>query len=110
EIIIRGGVNIAPPEIDAILHEIEGVAEAAAAGVPDKIWGEEVAAFLVCPADSKIKTDDVLAHCRSRLPEAKAPKSVVLMTELPRNARGKVDRAALTTAWIARQAAAGRGE
>ena len=46
ELIIRGGVNIAPLEIDAVLHEVPGVAEAAAAGVPDPIYGEEVAAFV----------------------------------------------------------------
>jgi acyl-coenzyme A synthetase/AMP-(fatty) acid ligase len=99
EIIVRGGVKIAPPEVDAVLYEIPGVAEAAVAGVPDAIWGEEVAGFLAPAAGVTLEESAVLLHCRERLPEAKAPKSIMLLQSLPKNARGKIDRAALVEMW-----------
>jgi long-chain acyl-CoA synthetase len=105
EVIARGGVKIAPPEIDSVLHEVPGVAEAAVAGVPDPIWGEEIVAFVVVSATEEGPAPDdatILAHCRSRLPEFKVPREVVAMVELPKNARGKIDRAALTERWRAR--------
>ena len=100
ELIIRGGVNIAPLEIDAVLHEVPGVAEAAAAGVPDPIYGEEVAAFVALSPGISLSSDDVLQHCRRKLPPFKAPKSVLFLDELPRNARGKIDRKALVGLWV----------
>ena len=99
DLIIRGGVNIAPLEIDAVLHEIPGVAEAAAAGVPDPIYGEEVASFLTLSPGVQLSSDEVLSYCRGKLPAFKVPKSVLFMNELPKNARGKIDRAALVELW-----------
>ena len=102
DLIIRGGVNIAPLEIDAVLHEIPGVAEAAAAGVPDPIYGEEVAGFVaLCPGAS-LSNDDVQAYCRCRLPAFKVPKSILFVNELPKNSRGKIDRKALVDIWALR--------
>jgi acyl-coenzyme A synthetase/AMP-(fatty) acid ligase len=95
DLIIRGGVNIAPLEIDAVLHELAGVAEAAAAGLPDAIYGEEVAGFVVLSPGASLSQDEILAHCRTRLPAFKAPKSIYLVHELPKNSRGKIDRKAL---------------
>jgi acyl-coenzyme A synthetase/AMP-(fatty) acid ligase len=95
DLIIRGGVNIAPLEIDAVLHEIPGVAEAAAAGVPDPIYGEEIAGFVTLAPGISLSSDQILAYCRARLPHSKVPKTVVLVDKLPKNARGKIDRKAL---------------
>jgi acyl-coenzyme A synthetase/AMP-(fatty) acid ligase len=102
DLIIRGGVNIAPLEIDAVLHEIPGVAEAAAAGVPDPIYGEEVAGFVSLAPGALLSSDEVLAHCRRKLPPFKVPKSVLFVAELPKNARGKIDRKALVDLWANR--------
>jgi acyl-coenzyme A synthetase/AMP-(fatty) acid ligase len=99
DLIIRGGVKIAPLEIDAVLHEIPGVAEAAAAGVADPIYGEEVAGFVTLSPDIALSSDQILAYCRSRLPQAKVPKTVQFVTELPKNSRGKIDRKALVDLW-----------
>jgi acyl-coenzyme A synthetase/AMP-(fatty) acid ligase len=99
DLIIRAGVNIAPLEIDTILHEIAGVAEAAVAGVPDPIYGEEVAGFVTLAPGASLSADDVLAYCRSRLPPFKAPKTVQFVDELPKNSRGKIDRKALIDLW-----------
>jgi acyl-coenzyme A synthetase/AMP-(fatty) acid ligase len=100
DLIIRGGVNIAPLEIDAVLHEIPGVAEAAVVGVPDAIYGEEVAGFVNLVPGASLSSDDILMFCRSRLPAFKAPKSILLLDELPKNARGKIDRKQLIDFWV----------
>lgn len=102
DLIIRGGVNIAPLEIDAALHEIPGVAEAAAAGVPDPIYGEEVAGFVTLSPGVSLSSDEILAYCRSRLPQSKVPESVLFVNELPKNSRGKIDRKALVDLWVER--------
>jgi acyl-coenzyme A synthetase/AMP-(fatty) acid ligase len=100
DLIIRGGVNIAPLEIDAVLHEMPGVAEAAVAGVPDPIYGEEVVGFVNLSHGSLLSSEDILAHCRSKLPAFKLPKSILLLDKLPKNARGKVDRKQLVDLWM----------
>lgn len=105
DLIIRGGINIAPLEIDNIVSELAGVAEAAAVGVPDRIYGEEVVLYVAPKPDSGLTVEDVLDHCRSRLPAAKMPKQVVLRDALPKNDRGKMDRNALAGIWR-REAAA----
>jgi acyl-CoA synthetase (AMP-forming)/AMP-acid ligase II len=99
DLIIRGGVNIAPLEIDAVLHEIPGVAEAAVAGVPDPIYGEEVAGFVNLAPGVSLSSSQILALCRSKLPASKAPKSILLLNDLPKNARGKIDRKRLVDLW-----------
>lgn len=99
ELIIRGGVNISPLEIDNILLEVPGVAEAAAIGVPDRIYGEEVVAYLVSKPGEKLSADMVLDHCRGRLPALKIPKEIFFRESLPKNDRGKLDRKALAAEW-----------
>jgi acyl-CoA synthetase (AMP-forming)/AMP-acid ligase II len=100
DLIIRGGVNIAPLEIDAVLHGMPGVAEAAVAGVPDPIYGEELVGFVTLSNGIALSSEDILAHCRRKLPAFKTPKFIVLLDELPKNARGKVDRNQLADVWM----------
>jgi acyl-coenzyme A synthetase/AMP-(fatty) acid ligase len=95
ELIIRGGVNISPVEIDAVLMQWPEVAEAATVGVPDKLYGEEVVAFVVLRPGAATGADDILRHCQNRLPAFKAPKRIVLCGSLPKTERGKLDRKAL---------------
>lgn len=95
ELIIRGGTNISPLEIDAVLIEHSGISEAGTIGVPHPIYGEEVVAYVACLPGETVRTDDILAHCAASLPDAKRPKALYVLEELPKNARGKLDRAAL---------------
>jgi acyl-coenzyme A synthetase/AMP-(fatty) acid ligase len=101
DLIIRGGVNIAPLEIDEILIKLQSIAEAAAVGVPDKIYGEEVVCYVV-PKDKTLTEAIVLEHSRQFLPSAKMPKQVLIVPELPKSDRGKVLRDKLREAWIER--------
>jgi acyl-coenzyme A synthetase/AMP-(fatty) acid ligase len=104
DLIIRGGVNIAPLEIDEVLLKHPGVAEAAAVGVPDKIYGEEVVCYVVAKGQGGALTEaSVLDHCGKFLPPAKTPKQVSIVGELPKSDRGKVLRDKLREDWVARQ-------
>ncbi len=99
ELIIRGGVNISPLELENILLQIPGVAEAAAIGVPDRIYGEEVVAYLVCKADHRLTQQSVLDQCRDKVPASKLPKEIIFRDSLPKSDRGKLDRKALGEEW-----------
>ena len=99
DVIIRGGVNIAPSEIDNALAAHEGVLEAATVGVADPVYGEEIASFVVLSAEAGPSPDDVRAWCAERLPGFKVPKHVEPVDSIPKNDRGKVDRAALADLW-----------
>jgi acyl-coenzyme A synthetase/AMP-(fatty) acid ligase len=99
ELIIRGGVNISPLEIDGILMQQADIAEAATVGVPDRIWGEEVVSYVVLRPNARSATDDILRACRAQLPEFKAPKRIIACGELPKTERGKLDRKALVQRW-----------
>ena len=99
DLIIRGGVNIAPMEIDGVLHDHPAVAEACTLGIPDPIWGEEVVAFVALKADARCAPADILAHCAAKLPEFKTPKQIRFRDALPKTSRGKLDRVALAEEW-----------
>jgi acyl-coenzyme A synthetase/AMP-(fatty) acid ligase len=99
ELIIRGGVNISPVEIDSILMRHPKVIEAATVGVPDDVYGEEVVAYVVLRSDAGVGADDILRHCNAVLPAFKAPKRILLSDTLPKTERGKLDRKALVERW-----------
>ncbi len=99
DLIIRGGVNISPLEIDSVLMQRPDVIEACTVGVPDKVYGEEVIAYVVLRPGSAAGADDILRHCSSALPAFKTPKRIVLSSELPKTERGKLDRKALLERW-----------
>ena len=99
DLIVRGGVNIAPAEIDAVLLRYEGVAEAAAIGVPDDIYGEEVVAYVSLASGAEPGEQALLDHCAKHLPAFKAPKAILFIETMPRNARGKLHRRILIEAW-----------
>jgi long-chain acyl-CoA synthetase/malonyl-CoA/methylmalonyl-CoA synthetase len=102
DLIIRGGVNIAPLEIDEVLLKHPGVLDAAAVGVPDPIQGEEVACYVVARPGSALTEAAVIEHCRKSLPAPKVPKQVVIVAELPKSDRGKVLRDKLKADWAER--------
>jgi acyl-CoA synthetase (AMP-forming)/AMP-acid ligase II len=99
DVIIRGGVNIAPLEIDGVLVRHPDVAEAATIGVPDRVYGEAVVAY-VAPRAGRVLTEEAVArHCAAFLPDFKRPKRIVVTAAIPKNERGKVDRNALKADW-----------
>jgi acyl-coenzyme A synthetase/AMP-(fatty) acid ligase len=99
EIIIRGGVNISPVEIDSLLMQRPELIEVATVGVPDAIYGEEVVSYVVARAGLRVDVDELLHYCNSLLPPFKAPKAIVLSASLPKTERGKLDRKALVGQW-----------
>jgi acyl-CoA synthetase (AMP-forming)/AMP-acid ligase II len=99
ELIIRGGVNISPLEIDSLLMQRPEVVDAATVGVPDRIYGEEVVSYVVLRPGATVGADDILHYCNSVLPAFKAPKQILLSKRLPRTERGKLDRKALVESW-----------
>ncbi len=92
EIIIRGGVNISPFEIDEVLMHIPGVAAGIAVGFENDWYGEEVGALVTLKPDAEISEDKVIAFCRKHLPFAKSPKVVVFTEDVPATSTGKYQR------------------
>jgi acyl-coenzyme A synthetase/AMP-(fatty) acid ligase len=100
DLIIRGGVNISPAEIDSVLMQRTEIAEAATIGVPDAVWGEEVVSYVTLRPGEPFVVDELMRHCVAQLPYFKAPKQIVLRQALPKSERGKLDRKALVTEWM----------
>lgn len=90
DMIISGGENVHPAEIEDVLHEHEAIEEAAVVGVPDDKWGERVKAVVVVEDDGTLNEDDVVGYVRNRLAGYKQPREVEFRDELPRNPSGKV--------------------
>jgi len=99
ELIIRGGVNISPVEIDGFLMQHPELIEVATVGVPDAIYGEEVVSYVVARPGTAIDVAELLRYCGTALPAFKAPKEIVISTALPKTERGKLDRKALVQSW-----------
>ncbi|MEO7743182.1 MAG: class I adenylate-forming enzyme family protein [Usitatibacter sp.] len=97
EMILRGGENISPLEIEEVAVRHPAVREAAAVGVPDRIWGEAVGLCVV--ARQPVTEADLVEFCRAHLSAYKVPQRVIFVEELPRNALGKVTRNALRGAF-----------
>ena len=95
ELIIAGGFNIYPSEIEEVLFGLDGVADAVVIGVPDKYRGETVKAFVVRASGSSLSEDEVVAHCAKNLTAYKVPKLVEFRDALPRTVVGKVLRRVL---------------
>jgi acyl-CoA synthetase (AMP-forming)/AMP-acid ligase II len=92
DLIIRGGENISPAEVEAVLHTHPAIEEAAVIGLPDVDWGEQVMAIVVPKTGSPLTAEEVIDWCHQRLASFKKPASVQFVRTLPRNALGKVLR------------------
>jgi long-chain acyl-CoA synthetase len=90
DMIIRGGENIYPREIDEVLYQHPSVSAAAAIGVSDPLYGEEVAAFVVLKDGATATEDEVITFCRQRLADYKCPKTVQFVMEIPKGPTGKL--------------------
>jgi acyl-CoA synthetase (AMP-forming)/AMP-acid ligase II len=95
ELIITGGLNVYPREVEIALERHPAVAEAAVAAVPHQRWGEQVTAWVVLRPGCSFAEDDLVAHARTLLAPYKCPKRVFQLAEIPRNQLGKVNRSAL---------------
>lgn len=92
DLIITGGLNVSPSEVEAAIDEHPAVSRSAVAGLPSERWGEEVTAFVVPASDGPPEAGELIAHCRERLSAYKCPKRVVVVDEVPTNEMGKVLR------------------
>lgn len=89
DMIISGGLNVYPSEIEAVLHRVVGVKEASVVGVPDERWGEIAVGVIV--SDERLDEEEVLAYCASQLASYKRPRRILQRQEtLPRNPSGKI--------------------
>ena len=99
DLIIRGGVNISPLEVDNVMLSHPKIYEAAAVGVPDSIYGEEIVAYVVVRAGEALTAEEVAEHCAATLPDYRMPKQIYFIDALPKNDRGKVRRDDLKQQW-----------
>jgi len=92
ELIIKGGENIAPKEIDEALYQHPAVLEAAAVGIPDEQYGEEIMCCVVMKPDCTATEEELRCYCFEHLGEFKTPKVIKFMDELPKGPSGKIQR------------------
>lgn len=92
DVIITGGSNVYPREVEEVLLTHPAVAEVAVVGQPDQLWGESICAVVVAAPGTDPRADELIGYCRARLAAFKKPRTVVFVDELPKNATGKVLR------------------
>ncbi len=92
DLIITGGYNVYPAEIEGVINELPGVAESAVVGVPHTDFGEAVVAVIVAKSGAAVQAGEVVARLKQGIANFKVPKAVFVVAELPRNAMGKVQK------------------
>jgi len=97
DLIIRGGENIYPREIDEVLYQHPKVSEAATVGVPDELYGEAVKSFVVLREGESATEEEIIGFCREQLADFKCPKTVQFVTDIPKGPTGKVLKRELTS-------------
>ncbi|MFL5874050.1 MAG: AMP-binding protein [Solirubrobacterales bacterium] len=90
EMIVSGGENVFPREVEDLLADHDGVVEVAVIGVEDEEFGQRLKAFVVARADVEVSAQDLTAHVKANLASYKSPREIEFLDELPRNATGKV--------------------
>jgi long-chain acyl-CoA synthetase len=98
DMIISGGYNVYPADVEAVLFEHPAIREAAVIGVPDEVWGETVKAFVVLKEDESVTAEEIIAFCRERMATYRAPRIVEFRDDLPKSIIGKVLRRELREA------------
>lgn len=98
EIIIRGGSNVSPQEVEAVLHDHPAVAEVGVIGCPDAHWGEIVAAYIVLRPGRTASAAELIEFARQRLADYKTPEKITFLDQLPKSPSGKIQRRALREA------------
>jgi acyl-CoA synthetase (AMP-forming)/AMP-acid ligase II len=92
DIIISGGINIYPREIEEVIESLPQVKECAVVGVPDKEFGESVKAYVILNDNAKIKEDEIIKFCKEKLASFKKPKYIEFLDILPKNTMGKIQK------------------
>jgi long-chain acyl-CoA synthetase len=95
DLVIRGGYNVYPREIEEVLYTHPGILEVAVIGKPDERLGEEVVAVVVRRDGSDVSAEEVIAFCRERMAAYKYPREIRFIAELPKGPTGKILKAAL---------------
>jgi long-chain acyl-CoA synthetase len=95
DMVIVGGYNVYPREVDEVLFSHPAVREAATTGAPDSYYGETVRAFVVLNDNARVAADELIAHCKKNLAPYKVPARIDLVDALPRTTVGKIDKLAL---------------
>lgn len=103
DMIIRGGENIYPREIDEVLYQHPAVAAAATIGIPDRLYGEEVAAFIVLKEGLKASEGELISHCQKELADYKCPKTIRIVKDIPKGPTGKLLKRELTKTYSVRK-------
>ena len=99
DVIIRGGINISPLEIDAFLSKHPDVIEAVTFGIPDTVYGENIVSWATVSDSSKVSVSELMEYCKNSLPSTKCPKIIEIIENIPKNDRGKIDRNAARELW-----------
>jgi len=92
DLIIRGGENVYPAEVEEVLYAHPQVMEAGVIGIPDEVYGEEIKAFVVLKPCESATEADIITFCKERLPTYKIPKSIEFKESLPKSVVGKILR------------------
>lgn len=95
DMIIRGGMNIYPKQIEEVLYQIPEIQEAAVIGVPDEVYGEEVVAFVSLKEKGAITEEEIIDYCKKKMANYRCPKKVFILDELPKNSVGKITKGPL---------------
>ena len=90
ELIIRGGYNITPLEIETVLHQHPAIQNAAVVGVDHEVLGEDIAAAVTLRPGQNATVEEITAFCKQELADNKVPRTIVIMDELPHNPNGKI--------------------
>jgi long-chain acyl-CoA synthetase len=90
DMIVSGGTNIYPAEVEGVILQMEGIADVGVIGVPDEKWGEQVKAVVVLKPSYSVREDEIISFCKERLAGFKVPKSVDYVDSIPRSLIGKM--------------------
>ncbi len=90
DMIVSGGTNVYPAEVECIIHQMEEIADVGVISVPDKKWGEQVKAVVVVKQGCSVSEEDIISFCKERLAGFKVPKSVDYAESIPRSLIGKM--------------------
>ena len=92
DLIIRGGFNVYPKDVEEIIHQLPGVQECAVVGIQDEMMGEEVMAYIVPAAGAELTAEQVIGHCQAHLAKYKSPKFVEFISDMPKTTIGKIQK------------------
>ena len=90
DMVISGGINVYPREVEEVLFKHPNVSDAAVIGIPDEKWGEAIKAYIVTTSSNKGDAEEIRSFCEQEISKIKVPKIIEFIEEIPRNAGGKV--------------------